>query len=45
MQERLGGRENPSSWGIAQLEIQKGACGGEAMRNAHLEQSRESEMD
>jgi len=33
-QERLGGRETPSRWGIAQLEIQKEDCGGVMTRNA-----------
>jgi len=28
-QERLGGRKDPSHWSIAQLAIQKEACGGD----------------
>jgi len=36
--ERLRGRESPSPWGIAQLEIQKMACGRETTRNALLKQ-------
>jgi hypothetical protein len=44
-QERLGGRENPSPWGILQLEMEKEACSGDAKRNAILKQSREREMD
>jgi len=40
-QEWLGSRESPSPGGIAQLEIQKEACGEEATRNALLKQWRE----
>jgi len=37
-QERLLGREGPSPWGIAQVEMQKEVCGGETNRNALLKQ-------
>jgi len=42
---RLGSRDSPTTWGIAQLEIQKEAWGGETTRNALLKQWREREMD
>jgi hypothetical protein len=41
-QEQLGGRENPSPWSIAQLEIQKEACGGE-WRKTHFLSHEEKE--
>jgi len=44
-EERLGSSESLSTWGIAQLEIQKVACGGDTTRNAVLKQWREREMD
>jgi hypothetical protein len=44
-QERLRSREIPSPWGIAQIEIQKEASGGEMTRNPHLKHWREREMD
>jgi len=42
---RLGGRNCPSPWGIAQVAIQKQTCGGEMSRNALSEQLREWEID
>jgi len=45
MQERLEGREIPIRLGIARLEMQNEACGGETTRNALLKSSRERAMD
>jgi len=44
-QEWFRGRKGPSFWSIAQLTIQKEACGGETTGNALLKQQRERELD
>jgi len=44
-QEWLGGRKGPCVESIAQLTIQKEACGGGTTANALVQQRREREMD
>jgi len=43
--ERVGFRECPSPWGMAQLQIQKEACGRETTRNILVKQRRKRNMD